>query len=997
MPSEIMQLVSRSTRWSMRLSRSRVGSLLGALALAACSNPTNIGEPSALVGQPLQGDALLYESTEDHIDPGQILGTNLGLWMPGSMVDRMRTGLATSGYRYFRFPGGSESDVCHWNGDPRYFTSAGVWDATAWDRSLKLFHPGVSTRLRYRGTTQLPDGASNLTDGDLRTEWRTDPSIRTPARVILELSGRPFQKVVLRWSQQFPMAPAGLRYRVQTSSAEGALGASQNIPDSQWWDAPVTPVYDSGRGTTTLTLNHPSHDTRLRIEVSRGPLFGASIPPLQEVEVLDSQSGFVSIHDKDPTAQTFVYAAPTSPASDPHPSYEILDFESFMDFVNHYSHDAEPVICVNYGTGTPPEAAAWVEYANIVQGYGIKYWQIGNEMHGAWEEGGPVSARMYAERFVAFAQAMKAVDSTIRVLGPSYSTAVTAPDSQDNDGVDRNYLEAFLAHVAQYERDLGERLLDGIDVHRYPYWTGTPDGGDIQKMLDDQRPVAHEFALMHTWIDTYLDDPATRSVHLTEYGTNAGARFAGLDSIANAAGTANVAASFASEFGARAHLNQFAALSGDPQYIAEDPNNYGDFMLFAYPLEGVTSSFDLAPAGTYWGPFMLGRIWLDPAQANQLLRVSGPSTSQVRAFAVRTPDAVRVLLINLSDTLQTVRAGELPEEWEPQEAGFVYTETDREYSRSGTDLFAAASPNAGPSSTPIARATPVELAPRSIAVVVYPLGGASPSADAPEIVHWGAVRSLAKPGVEVSGSVLSSAPLTQLELAWDGKTFAPIVPLDGALDGSAEAVAVATAGVGCLEPVLRATNASGATTQTLHVRDAFAMNRAIGIDDFQDGDTGTELQGWWGAWSWPNGSASVSNVLDPRSLSRVATVSFTGVTGDSVPGLSSDLTMPLRVPPIDGLRLRARCAQTNHGLVVKLKTTDFPPDEYGFYEVALPALTRNFQTFAAAITDFTQPVWSAVQFGPLDPRKINGIEIRLLSDVENGRFDVDDIELVACP
>ena len=49
--------------------------------------------------------------------------------------------------------------------------------------------------------------------------------------------------------------------------------------------------------------------------------------------------------------------------------------------------NAQAVICVNAGTGTSKEAAAWVRYANKVKGYNIKQWQIGNELDGEWAKG----------------------------------------------------------------------------------------------------------------------------------------------------------------------------------------------------------------------------------------------------------------------------------------------------------------------------------------------------------------------------------------------------------------------------------------------------------------------------------------------------------------------------------------------------------------------------------------------------------------------------------
>lgn len=80
----------------------------------------------------------------------------------------------------------------------------------------------------------------------------------------------------------------------------------------------------------------------------------------------------------------------------------------------------EPMICVNFGTGTPQEAANWVEYCNggpqTVYGalriwnghpepYRVQYWDIGNEAFGEWEIG-HCDAQSYAEKYLQFYAAM---------------------------------------------------------------------------------------------------------------------------------------------------------------------------------------------------------------------------------------------------------------------------------------------------------------------------------------------------------------------------------------------------------------------------------------------------------------------------------------------------------------------------------------------------------------------------------------------------------------
>ena len=87
---------------------------------------------------------------------------------------------------------------------------------------------------------------------------------------------------------------------------------------------------------------------------------------------------------------------------------------------------AEPSITVNVeGRGaTAEEAAAWVEYCNgpatsrygamraangHPEPYGVKYWELGNEIWGDWVRGHS-DAATYARNYVRYAQAMRAVD-----------------------------------------------------------------------------------------------------------------------------------------------------------------------------------------------------------------------------------------------------------------------------------------------------------------------------------------------------------------------------------------------------------------------------------------------------------------------------------------------------------------------------------------------------------------------------------------------------------
>jgi hypothetical protein len=56
---------------------------------------------------------------------------------------------------------------------------------------------------------------------------------------------------------------------------------------------------------------------------------------------------------------------------------------SFANFVHVATNlHAQVFITVNYGSGAPEEAAAWVRCANVTNHCGFQYWEIGNENYG---------------------------------------------------------------------------------------------------------------------------------------------------------------------------------------------------------------------------------------------------------------------------------------------------------------------------------------------------------------------------------------------------------------------------------------------------------------------------------------------------------------------------------------------------------------------------------------------------------------------------------------
>jgi hypothetical protein len=64
-------------------------------------------------------------------------------------------------------------------------------------------------------------------------------------------------------------------------------------------------------------------------------------------------------------------------------SSDSLDFSQFSQQARAIG--AQSLVTVNYGSGTPAEAAAWVTQAKDTPGEGVALWEVGNETYGCWE------------------------------------------------------------------------------------------------------------------------------------------------------------------------------------------------------------------------------------------------------------------------------------------------------------------------------------------------------------------------------------------------------------------------------------------------------------------------------------------------------------------------------------------------------------------------------------------------------------------------------------
>ncbi|MBN2148828.1 MAG: hypothetical protein JW726_15680 [Anaerolineales bacterium] len=138
--------------------------------------------------------------------------------------------------------------------------------------------------------------------------------------------------------------------------------------------------------------------------------------------------------------------------------------DQFMDFCKQVG--ATPHISVRLLGGTAETAAELVRYTNIEKKYGVVYWSIGNEPNLYTQQGRAdydYNTESLNGDWRPIAEAMKAVDPTIQLIGPDLSQWAAGIDSTPKDSAGRDWMTEFLKANGD--------LLDIVAVHRYPMYS----------------------------------------------------------------------------------------------------------------------------------------------------------------------------------------------------------------------------------------------------------------------------------------------------------------------------------------------------------------------------------------------------------------------------------------------------------------------------------------------------------------------------------------------
>ena len=263
-----------------------------------------------------------------------------------------------------------------------------------------------------------------------------------------------------------------------------AGGGAAGVPASA---APATAAVvsvDAGRSLATI----PDTAFGLNVSVRDGRMAGSDVPGLL------SDAGIGAVRYPGGSAgDLYHWRTHTLDGGDVAVG---TDFDRFMATVR--AAGAQPILVANHGTGTPQEAAGWVRYANVVRGYGVRYWEIGDEVYGngqygaSWERDDHAdhSATAYATELRRYAAAMKAVDPAVRI-GATLVAPGTWPDGVTGPGDIADWNRTVLSLAAD--------CLDFVSVHYHPASAGAADlltrpATDVPAMARALRALVDRYA-----------------------------------------------------------------------------------------------------------------------------------------------------------------------------------------------------------------------------------------------------------------------------------------------------------------------------------------------------------------------------------------------------------------------------------------------------------------------------------------------------------------------
>lgn len=387
-------------------------------------------------------------------------------------------------------------------------------------------------------------------------------------------------------------------------------------------------------------------------------------------------------------------------------------FSSFMGTAQ--GAGAQPIITVNYGTGTPALAAAWVQDADVTNNYGVQYWEVGNEVYGNgtyganWEtdahcntslNGTPVTVGSepsqtyncgpaeYAANVKRYISAIHAVDANAKVC-VVLTTPGFWPDGVTNSEYTQSWNQTVLTALGS--------ATQCVIVHYYP------GGSSTAGMLTDPQDISGMISTLHSEISQYAGISNAASVPVLVTETNSSID---MDTQPGALFAADMYMTWL-ENGA-ANVDWWNEHNGEGTVsTVNGATDYGDQGIFSNNTSygGTQEPAVDTPFAPYYGIEMLTKL----GAAGDEMVTSTSSNALVRVHAVRRAGGSLDVLIDNEDPGNSYTVGLTYSGFTPSGSPTVYT-----LANNGTSISSAAQ-----SST-----SSVTVAPYTLTVVQIPGSG----------------------------------------------------------------------------------------------------------------------------------------------------------------------------------------------------------------------------------------------------------------------------------
>ncbi len=339
-------------------------------------------------------------------------------------------------------------------------------------------------------------------------------------------------------------------------------------------------------------------------------------------------------------------------------------FDTFAAYAT--SIGAQVVITTNYGTGTPAMAANWVQYSNIQKKYGFKYWEVGNECYGTWEDDTQALAHdpvTYATRAVQYIQAMKAIDPTIKI-------GVVCDASEDSYSNNYNHMVTNPITGASHSgwtpvmlttmKGLGV-LPDFLIFHYYAQNNGSENDATLLQFAPSWSFYSTE---LRTQLTDYLGT-AGAAIELLVTENNS------VDTSPGKQTTSLVNGLYMADSVADLMQTEFNSLVWWDLHNGQETGNNNSASLYGWRLYG---DYGIeSPAHDHYPTYYVMKLMANFARGGDKVVKATSDTALVSAYsALRTNGTLSVLLINKSPTV-TYTVNLALNGYSPVSAATVYT------------------------------------------------------------------------------------------------------------------------------------------------------------------------------------------------------------------------------------------------------------------------------------------------------------------------------------